>query len=216
MTIFSRNCIFEKITKTNIAIMKKSLFSFAIACFTFIAAHAQSSDQPFTLAVGLSPSLPLGDFGKGYSFGIGGQVQGEYKFSDQVSGVATTGYSVFFGKTQSQTVYTVDANGNLVATNVSAKNPNLGHIPFLVGARFYPTESFFIGAQIGYGILSGGGTTRSGFEYRPQVGYDTGVLQFILSYDGVSLGNYKGIPGTAMTYSQLGLTALYKFGGGSN
>lgn len=196
--------------------MKKALFLFTVVCFSVIVGHAQSSDQPFTFSIGLNPSLPLGDFGKGYSFGIGGQLQGEYKFSDQLSGIATTGYSVFFGKTQTITETYIDNNGNLVSTTASAKNANLGHIPILVGARYYATEQVFFGAQIGYGIFSGGGATRSGFEYRPHVGYDAGAMQFILHYDGVSLGTYKGIAGTAETFSQLGVTALYKFGGGSN
>jgi hypothetical protein len=203
--------------------MKKTLFSFVVLSFIVIAASAQTTDAPFTLSVGITPTLPLGDFGKGYSFGIGGQIQGEYMFSDNLTGVATTGYTSFFGKTQTVSVLTgVDNSGNPVYSSQSVKNPSVGHIPILVGARFYPSEQFFAGAQIGYGIMTGSGTTRSGFEYRPQVGYNAGPLQFILYYDGLSAGskqeNLAGQSVTlpSVTFSQLGLTALYKFGGGSN
>jgi hypothetical protein len=203
--------------------MKKALFSFVILSFTAIAANAQTTDAPFTLSVGITPTLPLGDFGKGYSFGIGGQVQGEYMFSENLTGVATTGYTHFFGKTVTTSVPGYDANGNPVVSTVSAKNPSVGHIPILVGARFYPSEQFFVGAQIGYGILAASGDNRSGFEYRPQAGYNAGALQFILYYDGLSAGskqeNLAGVGSYTVpseTFSQLGLTVLYKFGGGSN
>jgi hypothetical protein len=200
--------------------MKKTLFSFVILSFTAIAANAQTTDAPFTLSVGITPTLPLGDFGKGYSFGIGGQVQGEYMFSENLTGVATTGYTHFFGKTVTSTMV---GNGTFPTTVSSYKNPSVGHIPILVGARFYPSEQFFAGAQIGYGILTASGANRSGFEYRPQAGYNAGALQFILYYDGLSAGskqeNLAGVGSYTVpseTFSQLGLTVLYKFGGGSN
>ena len=204
--------------------MKKTLFSFVVLFFIVFAASAQTTDAPFTLSVGITPTLPLGDFGKSYSFGIGGQVQGEYMFSENFTGVATTGYTSFFGKTQTTTVLTgFDGSGAPVYSSQSVKNPSVGHIPILVGGRFYPSEQFFVGAQIGFGFMSASGDNRSGFEYRPQAGYNAGALQFILYYDGLSAGskqqNIAGL-GTytapAVTFSQLGLTALYKFGGGSN
>lgn len=205
--------------------MKKTLFSLVMLSFSVLASNAQTTDAPFTLSVGITPSLPLGDFGKGNSFGIGGQVQGEYMFSENLTGVATTGYTHFFGKTTNTAVPYVDPTTGIITTqNVSVKNPSVGHIPILVGARFYPSEQFFVGAQIGYGILTASGDNRSGFEYRPQVGYNAGAMQFILYYDGLSAGSKQENLGSGLgsvtipsqTFSQLGLTALYKFGGGSN
>lgn len=175
--------------------MKKIVLGF-VACLIFtVAAHAQAQSKTgsFNFGAGINLAVPTGTFGTAWSFGIGAQAQGEYMFSDNLSGVASVGYTDFLGKTQN-------------IGGFQFKTPSVGLIPLLVGARFYPSEQFFVGAQIGFGILSGSGSSTSGFDYYPQVGYVTGPLQFILGYNGLSV--------TGGTYNHIGLTALYQFGGG--
>jgi len=179
--------------------MKKLVLVLATG-ISLVSAKAQKMEG-FKFGAGIEAALPLGDFKTTHSFGIGGQLQGEYAFSDNLTGIATTGYTSYFGKTFTDTY-------SLGGTNYSQsfKSPSVGHIPILVGARFYPSESIFVGAQIGYGIFTGGGGSNpTGFEYRPQVGYNMDNFQVALSYDGVSV--------TGGTLSHLGLTGIYVFGG---
>jgi len=149
---------------------------------------SKSSGGDFTFAGGLNLALPVGDFNLTHNFGIGVQLQGEYKFSENLSGVATTGYTNFFGK---------DYGGGFKAANV-------GLIPILAGIRYYPAETFFFGGQIGYGIFTGGGGgAPKGFDYKPQIGYNAENFQLIFAFEGVSV--------TGGTLSNLGLTGVYKF-----
>lgn len=161
--------------------------------------HAQMKQGDFHFGVGLNLGLPLSDFHQGYSFGVGGQVQAEYAFAEKVTGVATSGYTSFFGKTQT-------IQDPFSGTSISVKNPAVGYIPIIVGPRFYATENFFVGAQIGLGILTGGGTSTSAFDYYPQIGYNADPVQLVLGYNGLSKNG--------ATNSHLGLTVFYTFGGG--
>ena len=94
----------------------------------------KSGAGDFHLAAGLNVGLPVGDIHNVSSFVLGGKIQGEYSFSENVTGAVTTGYDHYFGK---------DLGGYKV---------NFGAIPILVGPRFYPSENFFVGAQIGLGV----------------------------------------------------------------
>lgn len=174
--------------------MKKVLLVATFVVAGFIGAYAQPAEG-FNFGAGIRLGLPIGDFGDFSSFGVGGELQGEYGFSDMVSGVVTTGYTSFFGKK-------VDLPGI-----GSFKYDATGYIPILVGARVYPSTSFFIGAQIGYGILTGNGDSEGAFNYQPQIGYNAENFQLALNYNGLSKD------GT--TFSHIGLTGIFKFGGGN-
>jgi len=182
--------------------MKKFVLAFTVISASVLGVQAQSSKQPFTFGAGINADLPTGDFGKGYTFGIGATLQGEYSFSDQFSGVASAGYTNFFGKTETITFTELGTT-----YTQSVKNPNIGLIPILVGARFYPAEKFFVGAQIGYGVFTntGSSSNNGGFDYYPQVGYNGEMIQLILGYNGVSLNGGS--------LGHIGLTGIYKFGG---
>lgn len=163
--------------------MKKLLLVAAITVAGFIGANAQD----FQFGVGPTIGLPIGDASDISSFVVGAELQGELKFSDMVSGVASAGYSHFIGK---------DFEGFKI---------NYGAIPILVGARVYPSEQFFIGGQVGYGAFTGD-ATGGGFAYRPHIGYNASAFQLSLSYNGIS--------DEGTTISWLGLTGIIKFGGG--
>jgi len=176
--------------------MKKLALVLTVFTASMIGAKAQDG---VTFGGGINAALPIGDFHLSHTFGVGVHLQVEIPFSEQLKGVATTGYTTYFGKTE-----TFDDG---LGGTVSVKAKSVGQIPILAGARFYPSTSFFVGAQIGYGIFTGGGgDAPKGFEYRPQVGYDAGQIQIIGAYDGVSV--------TGGTLSTISLSAIYKFGGG--
>ncbi|HEY4110743.1 outer membrane beta-barrel protein [Puia sp.] len=187
--------------------MKKLVLALTIICASVLTSNAQWTPGDFKFGIGLRAALPIGDMHNVSSFGLGGEVQGEYAFAENLTGVVTSGYTRFFGKSFD------DGLGDTYKTNY-------GHIPVLVGARFYPSEQFFVGAQIGYGHYSGstsysgngvsgsgGSGSTGGFEYRPQIGYNADPVQLIFSYDGTAV--------SGGTFSHLGLSILYTFGGGS-
>lgn len=177
----------------------KKLLSISFLIATFFGANAQEQQQgDFHFGVGLNLGLPMGTFHNLSTFGIGGRVMGEYNFTDQLTGVLTAGYTSFFGKTLTFT----DPLGG----SESFKNPSIGLIPIVVGPRFYPVDQFFVGAQVGIGILTGSGSSTSGFDYFPQIGYNADQFQVILGYNGVSA--------SGTTYGNLSLTGVFKFGGG--
>lgn len=154
----------------------------------FAVARAQSS-QNVVLGVGVRIGAPVGDFSNTHSVGIGAELQAEYGFSEMLSGVFTTGYTNFFGKTVAGYKYN-----------------SVGIVPLLAGVRVYPSQNFFIGGQIGYGILAGNGYNSGAFSYQPGIGYNAPDFQIGL--------NYNALTKNGGTVAHIGLTGIYKFGGG--
>lgn len=177
--------------------MKNKLLASAILLFSSVCTRAQLTPGDFTFGAGLHLGLATGNLGTGWSLGIGAELQGEYAFTGQLSGVATTGYTAFLGKSV------------VLGAGEIYKYPSYSHIPVLVGARFYATGQIFVGGQIGLGVWtgSGGGGGTSGFEFRPEIGYNADLFQVILGYDDTSVVG-------AGELGYVGLTGIYKFGGG--
>ena len=169
--------------------MKKLTLALSIIATSFIAS-AQSNEGAFHFAGGLHVGLPVGSFGDSHSFGIGAELQGEYNFAETLSGTITTGYTSFFGKEVS-----IPGFGTY-------KYESVGYVPILAGVRVYAAPAFFIGGKIGYGIFTGTGNP-SGFNYRPEIGYNGERFQLAVGYNGVSV--------TGGTLGHIGLSALYKF-----
>lgn len=172
--------------------MKRILLVAVITVASFIGANAQPAEG-FQFGAGIRAALPIGDFADSHSFGIGAEIQGEFGLSEMISAVGTTGYTSFFGKSVNL--------GGLGTYKADA----VGLIPILVGARVYPSTNFFIGAQVGYGILTGGGESDGAFNYQPQVGFNAANFQVAVNYNGLSKDG--------ATLGHIGLTAIYKFGG---
>lgn len=168
--------------------MKKFLLALSIVAVSF-AANAQSKDGGFHVAGGLHTGLVVGTYDVLYNFGVGGELQGEYNFAENISGTITSGYTSFFAKSAYKNI-----GGSAV-----------GYIPVLAGIRFYPSSQFFVGAKLGLGILTGGGGSgsSSGFNYQPEIGFNGERFQVSVGYNGVSV--------TGGTFSHIGLSALYKF-----
>jgi hypothetical protein len=164
-------------------VMKKVFLIGSLLIAGIIGANAQKS---FTFGAGINAGLPIGDASNISSFAVGGELQGELKFTENVSAVFTTGYTHFIGKDL----------GLGIKISYAA-------VPILAGVRYYPTEKFFVGAQIGYGFFTGD-AEGGGFAYKPQVGYDAGKVQLALSYNAISDNG---------TISWLGLSGIFKFGG---
>ena len=75
--------------------MKKLALVLTVFTASMIGAKAQDG---VTFGGGINAGIPVGSLHDGWSFGLGGQVQAEYGFADNIKGVATTGYTSYFGK----------------------------------------------------------------------------------------------------------------------
>ena len=168
--------------------MKRILFVFLVLAVSISTVKAQSS---FTFGAGARLGLPIGDFGDSHSFGVGVELQGEVTVSDNFGIVVNTGYTQFFGKT-------VDFMGT------SVKYDGVGYIPILAGVHVYPSSKFFIGAQAGYGILTGGGSSGA-FNWQPSLGINTENFQIAL--------NYNALTKDGSTLGHIGLTGIFKLAG---
>jgi len=169
--------------------MKKVLLGLFALTATLTSVKAQKDEAAaLTFGAGVHVALPIGDFSNVSSFGFGAEGQAEYKFQPNISAIGTTGYSYFIGK---------DLGGTKISTGI---------IPVLVGARYYPSTTVFVGAQVGVGFMhasaDGYSANATGFYYKPQVGYDGGKFQLALSYNGISKDG---------TTSWLGLSGIVKF-----
>ena len=171
--------------------MKKSILVIAVIITSISSIRAQAP-HGFQFGAGIRAALPIGDFSDTHSFGIGGELQGEYGFSEFFSAVINTGYTSFFGKT-------------IMIGPSSVKVDAVGLIPIIAGVRVYPSSKFFIGAQAGYSILTGNGTSEGAFNYQPQIGFNGDHIQVALNYNGLSK--------SGSTLSHIGLTGIFKFGG---
>lgn len=160
-----------------------------ILVVTFIVAGFIGANAQFTFGVGAHVGLPVGDAGDISSFVVGGELQGEYNFSESASGIVSAAYSHFIGED-------LGAGFKL----------NYGAVPLLVGARYYPSSKFFVGGQIGYGFFTGD-ADGGGFAYKPQIGYNSDLIQVGLSYNAIT--------DDGATISWVGLSAVFKLGGGA-
>lgn len=166
--------------------MKKVFLFVSIAMISVFSAKAQDNASGFHFGGGVRLAMPIGDYSDFYTFGVGAELQGEYMFTEKVSATATAGYVHFLAK-----------------EFAGVKGDGTGLIPVLAGVRVYPSTNIFIGARAGVGILTGGGSSTSGFSYEPQVGYNGEKFQVALGYNGVSV--------ESTTFSHIALSAIFKF-----
>jgi hypothetical protein len=168
--------------------MKKVLLLLLVVFYASV--NAQESSKSLQMAGGLRAALPIGSSSNVYSFGVGGEVQGELMFSEKFAGVGSIGYTAFLGKT-------INFGGTVGKKKIATS----GMIPILVGARAYLSPNFFAGAKVGYTVSAakGGG---GGFTYEPQIGYNGGKVQISVGYNGIASGG---------TFSSVGSSILYKF-----
>ncbi len=171
--------------------MKKVLLSAAIVVALTFSANAQKTDDVSKLkfSVGLEAALPLGDFGTGWSFGVGGSAQADYNVSEELDLTLSAGVLSYSGKTVSG--YTI---------------PSITFIPVLVGTKYAFTEKVYGSAQLGLTFITATGSSSSGFTFAPGVGIKfTENLDALVKYTSVSAGNGFG------SYGALGVRVAYTF-----
>jgi hypothetical protein len=156
--------------------MKKVLLIAALAVFGLGVSNAQEAG----FKLGVSAALPMGDMGDVTTFGFGIDAAYLWEISDEFHVGAATGYYHFFGD---------DLDLGMFGT---IEMPDFQFIPLAATARYYVSEEFFVGADLGYGMAIGdydGGD----FYYRPKVGYSFGSVAAHVSYAGIGDFSFIGI-----------------------
>jgi hypothetical protein len=159
--------------------MKKLFLLLTVAASSF-AANAQNTPanvnnkdghengaaaKKFIWSLGIEPSIPIGNFHKYSSFGLGGSLMGEYK-PGRVGITMNAGFIDYFGKSVESFDY-----------------PDFKYIPVLAGLKYYMSPNAFLHAQAGPGFGTNGLGTS--FWYGGGVGFNLGKSADIeLKYTG--------------------------------
>jgi hypothetical protein len=197
--------------------MKKLVF-FLVTFSCIVTVNSQNTystktsttSKNFIWSIGVNPSIPLGHFSTYSGFGIGGDVQGEYK-PGRAGITLNFGYIDYFGKTASGKTYS-----------------DFKYWPLLGGLKYYLGQSY-LHLQLGAGFGSNGLGTS--FWYGAGYGLNLGkAMDVELQYMGwkqnlvqdstSSTGTYGG--GTGGTgggtgggygghYPTIGLRLAYNF-----
>jgi len=165
--------------------MKKVLFFAALA----VASFTVKAQSPIKFSLGAEAHLPVGDFSKTSSFGVGGTVQADYALDDQLAITLHTGYLHFIGKE-----YTVLS---------TTYKDDRGIIPLLGGIKYTFNGNVYASAQLGasFGTEKNSGTS---FTYAPGLGY-----KFSPNFD--ALLKYTGWSNDGANTSAVGLRVAYTF-----
>ncbi|MBC7902209.1 MAG: hypothetical protein H7Y27_02255 [Gemmatimonadaceae bacterium] len=171
----------------------KKLYFVIVMLVAGTAVFAQSDRKAFSFDVGGELAFAIGDFSKTHSVGIGASAQAEYALLDQLSLVGHIGVNNFFGKSLGQ------------GTNY--KNAQI--VPLRVGAKYYATDNFHAGGQLGAAIVrftTAGVSSRTAFAFSPQVGY-----QFGEAFDATAKFDVYAFDGG--TFTSFGVRLAYILGG---
>lgn len=140
------------------------LGAFALLGF---AASAQTTGQ---LKIGANVGIPVGDASDFFKF----------YFRIRCSLSVETGRKFWFGYCNRLSAFFVKSDWK------DAGGSDAGYIPLAASAQYSVSPNFFIGADLGYGFLTGKYASGGGFYYQPKVGYQQSNWELYLGYKGVS------------------------------
>ncbi|MBB5623402.1 hypothetical protein HDE69_004486 [Pedobacter cryoconitis] len=181
--------------------MKRLFLLTAIAgVFAFSNVSAQNVKGP-TLGVGADFAIPMGNLSDAYKFGVGGSLLFQTPIAKKLNFTASAGYLNLFGKSNVQYL-ALNNNGFYVdQTDV----PNEGIVPVKVGARYFISNNFYAGGEIGAAFFTGeGGGTA--FAYSPSIGFELPVgnknaIDLSAKYEGWSKNGSVGFFGLRVAYN---------------
>lgn len=148
----------------------KSVF-LIIAFVTGLGLNAQEG-----VKLGFFGLFPLDDFNDEVTLGLGVDAGYMKALGEVVDLGVMTGFINGFPETFDNDINLQDL-------------PNVSFVPVALAVRIWPSNSFSLGGDAGYGIGINSGN-KGGFYYRPILGYLLGPQSEInLSYTGISLEN---------------------------
>ena len=165
--------------------MRKLLLGVLIVAFGFTA-NAQGDFK-----VGVNAGLPVGDAGDGYTFTLGLEVNYLFEVSDAFEVGPSVSYVSYFGDSV-----------EILGTSFDIDNASF--LPIAAAARYAASESFTVGADLGYALGLSPDGNDGGFYYRPMVGYN-------LSENFMLQATYSGVSVDGGTFSSVGLGGVFGF-----
>ena len=144
--------------------------------FLFVALFALAVTPAFSqFSAGFNMGFPSGNWSNYEGTGFGLDVRYEKPIQEKLNWTVSGGFLSFSGKNS--------ANG-------------ITAVPILGGIKYYFEKSnagFYGAADIGFAILSGGGSSVNRFAFTPGVGYCLEKFDFSFRYNAVSDFNYLGL-----------------------
>ena len=179
--------------------MKRLLLSLAISgIFAFSTVSAQTKESAWhgqQLSFGFDAAAPVGDFSDFHKFGLGLSVQFQTPIAKNLNFTASVGYLNFTGKEYLRTGYLI------------IKENNLSAVPVKVGVRYFISDKFYAGAELGaaFGTSDNAGTMA---VYSPNIGFQLPLA----NKKAIDLGlRYEGWANNGSS-AFVGLRAAYNFG----
>lgn len=157
----------------------KKIIVLALALVSFTVSKAQVGEGTNWLKAGIHAGIPVGDMSEVSSFALGLDLKYQFLNAESFAIGVSTGFTNYFGKTE-----------GLIEYN------DLGVIPVAGLFRFYPTENFFLGTDVGYAFLTEevvttDGSSSGGFYYRPEIGYHNDSWNIFAFYQGVVIDGFS-------------------------
>lgn len=173
--------------------MKKAFLLFAVGLFFIGATKAQTYERPIgsEFSIGISPALPVGDFNKTSSFGLGADLKYAYNFDETIAATVSAGYNNFFVKKDLKDL---------------GFESNVGFVPIKAGVRF-SMGNLYAEPQIGAAIGTSEGSETK-LTYAGQIGVMASPnFDVSLRYEGISAG--KKLNGDNATLGFVALRLAY-------
>jgi hypothetical protein len=156
----------------------RQLLTFLFIAFFTITSNAQ---QKYTVSLGGGYSSYKASGNAKNASGLGIDITAKANLSESVEAFAQTGYNAYLN------------NGF-----------NVAFIPMLLGANI-KFNDFKAGMGIGYGSSTAGGSTKGGFTYSPQIGYQINNVDLVVHYTSTNISDR----GTG-TWNMFGFKILHK------
>lgn len=148
----------------------KNLMIAAFAVFAFAQVSAQE------LKGGINVGLPIGDVSDAYTFNLTADLNYLWDVAESFKAGLATGISYNFGDS-------VD-----LGEFGSADIDDAVFLPIAGAARYFLTEDFAIGADLGYAIGLSPSGNDGGFYYAPRLQYSfSETLGLVAAYRGISV-----------------------------
>ena len=185
--------------------MKRLLLSLAVSgVFAFSTVSAQTKSSGLhgqQLSFGVDAVAPLGNLSDSHKFGFGGSVQFQTPIVENLNFTASVGYLSFVGKYYNQPGY-------YPGTYNKVRENSLNAVPVKIGARYFITDKFYAGGEIGVAFLSSDGDSATAFAYSPNIGFQVPLA----NKKAIDLGvRFEGWSNNGSA-SFMGLRAAYNFG----
>ncbi|PKD19189.1 hypothetical protein APR41_16490 [Salegentibacter salinarum] len=139
-----------------------------VICFALLGATVMQAQSG--LRIGANVGLPVGDIEEVSNFQAGADLAYLLGVADMLYIGPKIGYTQFFMEEDNFGGFEVD---------------DPAFLPISASGRISLVRGFFFGTDLGYAVGLNDGND-GGFYYRPQVGYNFGIIGLVGSYTGIS------------------------------